>query len=97
MQRMLLHSGNAQQSQHRQHNHHLPNTTERSGKRLDHSVIPLRRKVSDLIQVIAKATDTLCGVWPVAKSRPQLVVQDVLVDDRGCGYAQRATKTANED
>lgn len=51
----------------------------------------------DLIQVITKATYTLCSVWPVSESRPQLVVQDILVDDRGCGYAQRATQAANED
>lgn len=73
-----------------------PHPAERLHKRLHHALVPPGRQLPDLVEVVAHPLDHVRRAGLVAEARPQVRLEDVLVDGRGDGDADRPAEAARE-
>lgn len=73
-----------------------PHPAERLHERLHHALVPPGGQLPDLVEVVAHALDHVRRAGLVAEARPQVRLEDVLVDGRGYGDADRPAEAARE-
>lgn len=93
---MLPHQGAEDEAGDSNPQHRQPHGLEGTHEGADDPVVPAGREMLELRQIVPNASDLLRGIGLVAKTTPELLLEDVLVDCGADRDAQRAAETSSE-
>lgn len=94
MELVLLHQRHADDGQHAQPDEGEPDAAEGLVKGGGDAVVPALGETMQLVYVVSDALDLVGGAGEVPEARPELVLEDVLVDGGAHGDADGAADGA---